>query len=98
MSPAVHSTPPFDLIFLDADKASMDHYLQPVLDLAQPGTVIVGDNVVRGGSVLSDTEDPDAEGIRRFMAAQGSDPRLQATALQTVGVKGWDGFSLAVVQ
>lgn len=98
MSPAVHSTPPFDLIFLDADKASMDRYLQLALGLSQSGTVIVGDNVVRSGSVLSDAEDPDSAGVRRFLTAQGNDPRLAATAVQTVGVKGWDGFSLAVVQ
>lgn len=89
---------PFDLIFLDADKASMDRYLQLALGLSQSGTVIVGDNVVRSGSVLSDAEDPDSAGVRRFLTAQGNDPRLAATAVQTVGVKGWDGFSLAVVQ
>lgn len=88
---------PFDLIFLDADKARMDRYLQLGLELSRSGTVIVGDNVVRGGSVLTDTEDPADAGIRRFLTAQGNEPHLDATAVQTVGRKGWDGFSLAVV-
>lgn len=88
---------PFDLIFLDADKASMDRYLELSLELSRPGTVIVGDNVVRGGSVLTDQDDPDSAGIRRFLSALGEDPRTEATAIQTVGAKPWDGFSLAVV-
>ncbi|GAB3186842.1 O-methyltransferase [Nesterenkonia suensis] len=90
--------PPFDLAFLDADKAGNPRYLELVLEMARPGTVIIGDNVVRDGGVLeAGSEDPDIQGIRRFLTRQGEHPRLEATAVQTVGAKGWDGFSLAVV-
>lgn len=90
---------PFDLVFLDADKAGNARYLQLALQMARPGTVIVGDNVVRGGQILdADSQDPDIRGIWDFLEAQGSSPVLQATAVQTVGAKGWDGFSLAVVR
>lgn len=89
----------FDLVFLDADKAGNPRYLQLALQMARPGTVIVGDNVVRDGAVLdADSSDPDIRGIRQFLQDQGEDPRLEATAVQTVGAKGWDGFSLAVVR
>lgn len=90
---------PFDLVFLDADKAGNARYLQLALQMARPGTVIVGDNVVRGGQILdADSQDPDIRGIWDFLEAQGSSPVLEATAVQTVGAKGWDGFSLAVVR
>lgn len=90
---------PFDLVFLDADKRSNARYLELALRMARPGTVIIGDNVVRAGAVLAQgSEDPDVQGIRRFLADQGENPRLEATAVQTVGAKGWDGFSLAVVR
>lgn len=90
---------PFDLVFLDADKASNPEYLELALQMSKPGTVIIGDNVVRGGEVLdADSEDPDIQGQRRFLALQGDHPRLDATAVQTVGAKGWDGFSIAVVR
>lgn len=89
---------PFDLIFIDADKANNDHYLHWALELSASGTVIIADNVVRAGAVL-DEQDTDASitGIRRFMEALGAEPRVSATALQTVGIKGHDGFALAVV-
>ena len=90
---------PFDLVFLDADKAGNARYLQLALQMARPGTVIVGDNVVRGGQILdADSHDPDIRGIWDFLETQGSSPVLEATAVQTVGAKGWDGFSLAVVR
>lgn len=90
---------PFDLVFLDADKAGNARYLQLALQMARPGTVIVGDNVVRGGQILdADSQDPDIRGIWDFLETQGSSPVLEATAVQTVGAKGWDGFSLAVVR
>ncbi|GAA1450329.1 O-methyltransferase [Nesterenkonia lacusekhoensis] len=90
---------PFDLVFLDADKAGNARYLQLAVQMARPGTVIVGDNVVRGGQILdADSQDPDIRGIWDFLEAQGSSPVLEATAVQTVGAKGWDGFSLAVVR
>ncbi|MDZ5077735.1 O-methyltransferase [Nesterenkonia sp. HG001] len=89
---------PFDLVFLDADKAGNPRYLELVMEMVRPGTVIIGDNVVRDGGVLeADSDDPDIQGIRRFLTMQGEHPRLEATAVQTVGAKSWDGFSLAVV-
>ncbi len=87
---------PFDLIFIDADKAGNDAYLGWSLRLSRPGTVIVADNVVRGGAVL-DGDDPSAAGLRRFTDAVAAEPRLSATAIQTDGAKGWDGFLLALV-
>ena len=88
---------PFDLIFIDADKRSNPVYLRESLRLSRPGTLIVADNVVRDGAVLASEEDPDARGVREFVAALETEPRVTATAVQTVGVKGWDGFILAVV-
>ncbi|MGJ9406767.1 O-methyltransferase [Nesterenkonia aurantiaca] len=89
---------PFDLVFIDADKAKTPHYLEASLTLSHPGTVIVIDNVVRSGAVLEqDSTDPDIQGIRTLMELIQADERLSATALQTVGLKGWDGFLLARV-
>jgi predicted O-methyltransferase YrrM len=89
---------PFDLVFLDADKAGNPEYLQWAMRLTRPGSVIVADNVVRGGDVLdNDSTDPSVVGIRRFIDLLGAEPRLAATAIQTVGAKGYDGFTLAVV-
>lgn len=90
---------PFDLIFIDADKRSNPDYLHWALKLSRIGTVIIVDNVVRGGQVLeSDSQDADVQGIRRFTALLAEEPRLSATAIQTVGAKGYDGFVLAVVR
>ncbi len=92
-------TPPFDLIFIDADKAGNPEYLQWSLKLSRPGTVIILDNVVRDGRVIdADDPDPDIQGIRRFTELVAADPRLRATVLQTVAGKGYDGFALLVVQ
>ena len=91
-------TEPFDLVFLDADKGGYPTYLERSLDLSHPGTVIVADNVVRGGAVIDpDTTDANALGVQRFLAAAGADPRIDGTAVQTVGTKGHDGFALLVV-
>jgi predicted O-methyltransferase YrrM len=87
---------PFDLVFIDADKAGNAEYLGAALELSRPGTLIVADNVIRGGSVL-DGEDASAVGVRRFFDLIAAEPRLRATAIQTVGEKGYDGFALAVV-
>ncbi len=99
--PALESLPrlegPFDLIFIDADKRSNPEYLHWALLLSRPGTVIVADNVVRDGAVLAG-EDPSARGVREFTDLVAAEPRLLATAIQTVGEKGWDGFLLALVQ
>jgi predicted O-methyltransferase YrrM len=87
---------PFDLVFIDADKAANAEYLAAALELSRPGTLIVADNVIRAGAVL-DGADPSAAGVRRFFDVLAAEPRLSATAIQTVGEKGYDGFALAVV-
>jgi predicted O-methyltransferase YrrM len=90
---------PFDLIFIDADKPNNPNYLFWALKLAKPGTIIIGDNVVRDGAVVDGkSTDANVHGVREFMDMMGESPRLSATALQTVGSKGYDGFSLAVVR
>jgi predicted O-methyltransferase YrrM len=89
---------PFDLIFIDADKPSNPAYLAWALKLSRPGTVIVVDNVVRDGKVADATStDPDIQGTRRMTEMLAAEPRLSATVVQNVGVKGYDGFALAVV-
>jgi predicted O-methyltransferase YrrM len=89
---------PFDLIFIDADKQGYPDYLEWSLKLSRPGTVIVADNVVREGKVVdADSRDSNVQGVRRFTDLVAAEPRLSATVLQTVGVKGYDGFALAVV-
>jgi predicted O-methyltransferase YrrM len=89
---------PFDLIFIDADKRNNPGYLEWSLRLSRAGTLIVADNVVRGGAVADENSaDPDARGVRRFNELIAADARLTATAIQTVGVKGWDGFALVLV-
>lgn len=89
---------PFDFVFIDADKPNNPHYLAWSLRLSRPGTVIVGDNVVRGGAVADPaSRDPNVVGVRSFLELMAAEPRLSATAVQTVGSKGFDGFSLAVV-
>jgi predicted O-methyltransferase YrrM len=88
----------FDLIFIDADKPSYPHYLDFALQLSRPGTVILGDNVIRDGEVAnSNSTDPRVQGVRQFLEKMAANPRLSATALQTVGSKGYDGFSMALV-
>lgn len=90
--------PPFDLIFIDADKPNNPNYLRWALHYSRPGTLIVGDNVVRDGEVANPhSTDDRVQGVRAFIEMMGSDPRLTVTALQTVGSKGWDGFTLAWV-
>jgi predicted O-methyltransferase YrrM len=89
---------PFDLIFIDADKPNNPHYLAWALRLARPGTVIIGDNVVRGGAVAdASSKDANVQGVREFLRMMSTDPALESTAIQTVGEKGWDGFTLAIV-
>ena len=90
--------PPFDLIFIDADKPSNPDYLRWALRYSRPGTLIIGDNVVRDGEVVNPrSEDDRVQGVRRFIEMMARDPRLTVTALQTVGSTGWDGFTLAWV-
>ena len=90
---------PFDFVFIDADKANNAAYLEWALRLSRPGTAIVVDNVVRDGEVANAaSRDPDVIGVRRMFELIAREPRLSATAIQTVGAKGWDGFALAVVK
>ena len=89
---------PFDFIFIDADKPSNPAYLEWSLKLAHPGTVILCDNVVRDGAVAdANSRDATILGVRRFFELVAENPRLSATAIQTVGSKGYDGFALMVV-
>ncbi|PZV35327.1 O-methyltransferase [Mesorhizobium kowhaii] len=89
---------PFDLIFIDADKPNNPHYLSWAMRLSRPGTVIVCDNVIRDGAVLDDDgHDANVEGARAAFSFIGSDKRLDGTAIQTVGAKGYDGFAIAIV-
>lgn len=89
---------PFDLVFIDADKESSDIYFRAALTLARVGTMIVVDNVVRDGKVADvSTSDEGVQGIQRMTDLIAAEPRVSATAIQTVGEKGYDGFILAVV-
>ncbi|NTX26470.1 O-methyltransferase [Burkholderia pyrrocinia] len=89
---------PFDFIFIDADKDNNPVYLDAALKLSRPGTVIVVDNVVRGGRVADpDNREPDVVGVREGFARLVAEPKLATTAVQTVGLKGWDGFSISIV-
>jgi len=95
---AAEGAGPFDLVFVDADKESYPQYLEWAVRLARPGALIVADNVVREGAILDGTiDDVSTAGIRRFYDALAAEPRLRATAIQTVGHKGHDGFAIAVV-
>jgi predicted O-methyltransferase YrrM len=91
-------TAPFDLVFIDADKVSTPDYLRSALYLTKPGSLIIIDNVVRNGAVTDATStDPSVQGVREALAIMAADPRLSATALQTVGSKGYDGLAMALV-
>jgi predicted O-methyltransferase YrrM len=106
VGPALDSLPavaadhpdPFDLVFIDADKANNPHYVEWALRLTRPGSVIIVDNVVRGGRVTDDSgADSDIRGTRAALRMIADHPKLDGTAVQTVGVKGYDGFALAHV-
>jgi predicted O-methyltransferase YrrM len=89
---------PFDLFFIDADKPNIPAYFSWALRLARPGSLIVVDNVVRDGAVIeADSADASVQGVRRLNELMASEPRVAATVIQTVGVKGYDGFALALV-
>ncbi len=89
---------PFDLIFIDADKPGYPDYLPWSVRLSRPGSMIIADNVVRDGAVAdSASTDANVQGVRRFIEMLAAEPRVSATAIQTVGSKGYDGFTLALV-
>jgi predicted O-methyltransferase YrrM len=89
---------PFDFVFLDADKSNTPAYLEWALRLTRRGSLIVADNVVRGGAVIDPAiRDSDVRGIRRMFELMAAEKRLSATAIQTVGSKGYDGLAIAVV-
>jgi predicted O-methyltransferase YrrM len=90
--------PPFDLVFIDADKQSIPEYFEWAMRLTRPGSLIVVDNVVRGGAVAdAHSTDPNVLGVRRFNERLAKDPRVSATAIQTVGSKGHDGLAFVLV-
>jgi predicted O-methyltransferase YrrM len=90
---------PFDVVFIDADKPNNPAYLEASMRLSRPGTLIIADNVVRAGAVThTGSNNSSVVGIRRFCELVGQHPRLSATAVQTVGLKGYDGLLLAVVR
>jgi len=89
---------PFDLIFIDADKPNNPAYLEWAIKLSRSGSLIIGDNVVRNGEVIDAASDsPTIQGVRRFYEILSTDSRVSATAIQTVGSKGYDGFAIARV-
>ncbi|MFJ6831533.1 O-methyltransferase [Streptomyces sp. NPDC091209] len=107
VGPALESLPkladenpePFDFVFIDADKVNNPHYIEWAARLTRPGSVIVLDNVVRGGAVADGTStDPSVRGTRAALELIASHPKLDGTAVQTVGSKGYDGFALARVR
>ena len=89
---------PFDLVFIDADKPNNPNYFQWAMKLTKKGSLIIVDNVVRSGSVLdAESEDTTVQGTRKVLAAMAAEPRVTATAIQTTGLKGHDGFAIALV-
>jgi predicted O-methyltransferase YrrM len=102
LGPALETLPllagPFDLIFIDADKESSADYFRWALKLSRRGSLIVVDNVVRDGKVIdAESRDPMVRGVRRLYDAMAAEPRVSATAIQTVGRKGYDGLAIALV-
>ncbi len=95
---AAEGSGPFDLIFIDADKQSIPHYLEWSLRLSRRGSLIVVDNVIRDGALIdAKSKDANVQGARRMHEMLAAEPRVSATTLQTVGSKGYDGFTLALV-
>jgi predicted O-methyltransferase YrrM len=89
---------PFDLIFIDADKPNIPAYFEWALKLSRPGTLIIVDNVVRDGAVIDpDSSDPSVQGVRRFIELLRPESRASGTVIQTVGIKGYDGFAIVLV-
>jgi predicted O-methyltransferase YrrM len=106
LGPALDSLPklatekpaPFDFIFIDANKSTMDDYFDWALKFSHPGTMIIADNVIRDGGVIdAASTNADIQGVRRFNRRIAAEPRVSATEIQTVGSKGYDGFALVLV-
>jgi predicted O-methyltransferase YrrM len=96
---AAEGQPPFDLVFIDADKPNNPHYLDWAVKLSRPGAIVILDNVVRDGRVAdAASKDPAIVGTRAAFELLRDHPRIDATALQTVGLKGYDGFVIGVVK
>ncbi|WP_426320361.1 O-methyltransferase [Microbacterium sp. E-13] len=96
--PTLDGGRPFDLVFIDADKESNTIYLDWAARLGRPGTVVMVDNTVRGGEVANPaTENPQIIGVQRGLEMLGRDPRFDATAIQTLDAKGYDGIAIAIV-
>jgi len=90
---------PFDMIFIDADKPNNPNYLKLSLELSKSGTVIFGDNVIRDGQLCNTAStDEGVIGVRQFIEDMGISDRLDSTAVQTVGIKGYDGFTISIVK
>jgi predicted O-methyltransferase YrrM len=103
VGPALDTLPtvtggPFDLVFIDADKENNLGYLDWALRLTRPGSVILVDNVIRDGLILTESDDPRVTATRQTLQVMGEHPRLDTAVLQTVGAKGWDGFAIAGVR
>jgi predicted O-methyltransferase YrrM len=89
---------PFDLTFIDADKPNIPIYFESALRMSRPGSVIIVDNVVREGKVIEpETDDASVQGVRKLNEMMSSNPRISSTIIQTVGVKGYDGLAIALV-
>jgi caffeoyl-CoA O-methyltransferase len=89
---------PFDLTFIDADKASIPFYFESALRMSRPGSLILVDNVIRDGAVIdADSADASVQGVRKLNEMMSANGRLTATVIQTVGVKGYDGLAIALV-
>jgi caffeoyl-CoA O-methyltransferase len=95
---AAEAIGPFDMVFIDADKINTLAYFEWALKLTRPGSLIIVDNVVRGGAVFdANSADESVQGVRRFLARLADEPRVNATAIQMVGSKGYDGMAIALV-
>ena len=95
----VENEEPFDIIFIDADKPNNPNYLKLSLQLSKSGTVIYGDNVIRAGELCNESSlDEKVIGSRKFIEDLGSTDKIESTALQTVGMKGYDGFTISIVK
>jgi len=95
--PQLEGEEPFDFFFIDADKVNNPNYFEWAVKLSHPGSVIIVDNTVRGGAIAGDSSEPNVAGTRALYEKVGADKRVTATAVQTVGSKGYDGYLMARV-